>query len=205
MKRIKYQLNQKINNLTFLEETEPKNGVRKGKFKCFCGTIFITNINQVARGDSLSCGCLQRKATTKHGLYKHRLFGRWQNMIQRCNNPNDKDYKNYGGRGIRVCEQWENSFLDYYNWALSNGYEESLTIDRINNNDGYNPDNCRFISIAENNRNRPQTKLNWDLVNEIRNVKLLFGGLISSREIAKSYNVSARHIRGVLNKRYWRD
>lgn len=82
------------------------------------------------------------------------IHNKWLNMRQRCNNPNDSFYKDYGGRGIKVCNEWDTSFENFYEWALNNGYEEGLTIDRIDVNGNYEPSNCRFITMAEQATNK---------------------------------------------------
>jgi hypothetical protein len=89
-----------------------------------------------------------------HGGRKTRLYEIWYNMRQRCYNSNIESYKNYGGRGIIVCDEWKNDFVSFRDWALSNGYTESLTLDRIDVNKDYCPENCRWVSqlIQQNNR-----------------------------------------------------
>lgn len=93
------------------------------------------------------------KNNLKHGMRYSRIYNIWRSMRQRCKNPNCKNYHNYGGRGISVCEDW-NNFQNFYNWSLLNGYKENLTIDRIDVNGNYCPDNCRWVSykVQENNR-----------------------------------------------------
>lgn len=93
-------------------------------------------------------------AKEKHGLYHTRIHKEWEWMKARCNNPNDTAYKYYGGRGIKICKEWNESFLKFYNWAMSNGYDDSLTLDRIDVERGYCPNNCRWATMTEQQRNR---------------------------------------------------
>ena len=88
-----------------------------------------------------------------HGMYGTRLYRVWNGMKDRCLNPNSKDYRHYGGRGITICDEWKEPTA-FFNWALENGYREDLTIDRIDNDKGYCPNNCRWITNSEQQRNR---------------------------------------------------
>ena len=92
--------------------------------------------------------------TTRHGLSKTSLHKRWRSIKDRCLNPNCSRYMDYGGRGITICDEWRNSFENFRDWAFSHGYEESLTIDRINVDGNYEPDNCRWIPLSEQNMNK---------------------------------------------------
>ena len=83
-----------------------------------------------------------------------RLYGVWQGMLQRCHNPKNRQYKDYGERGITVCDEWKNNYRCFKEWALKSGYKQGLTIDRINNNEGYSPQNCRWATYKEQNRNK---------------------------------------------------
>jgi hypothetical protein len=101
-----------------------------------------------------SCGCATYlKAHIKHGCFKDRLYQIWADMKTRCNQPNNPRYYRYGGRGIKVTEEW-NSFEPFKEWAESNGYNDYLTIDRINNDGDYTPNNCEWITIQENLKRR---------------------------------------------------
>ena len=96
-----------------------------------------------------------KKQRIEKPKYSHtKLYGIWESIKQRCCNPNVKSYKNYGGRGIDMCDEWYNSFLAFHKWAMANDYQEGLQIDRIDNDKGYSPSNCRFVTRKEQNRNR---------------------------------------------------
>lgn len=105
-------------------------------------------------------GNYHHNGNPKHGLYREHkdLFNLWQTMKTRCENPTRDNYERYGARGISVCEEWQEA-KNFVEWALSNGYKKGLQLDRIDNNKGYSPDNCRFVTPKENSRNRRNTKL----------------------------------------------
>lgn len=127
-------------------------------FRCECGKQFVARSNDVRKGRVKSCGCVNRREvkekTTKHGFYKHPIYQAWSHIKQRCYNPNCKEYEHYGGRGITMCDDWLNNPVEFINWSFDNGWEKGLTIDRIDNDKGYYPDNCRWVSmeVQENNK-----------------------------------------------------
>lgn len=119
---------------------------------CSCGSPDrYVQVHCLRDGSAKSCGCYHKEAVTKHGDWNHTIFKRWKAMIQRCYNPKDKSYKNYGARGIEVCDRWH----DYANFKadMLPLFTKGLTLDRINNNLGYAPDNCRWTTTAQQNRN----------------------------------------------------
>jgi hypothetical protein len=93
-----------------------------------------------------------------HGKRKTRLYRIWANIKTRCTNTNDPHFDRYGGRGITICDEWKNDFKAFYDWSMSNGYADDLTIDRIDNNGNYEPSNCRWVTVAEQNRNKRNVK-----------------------------------------------
>ena len=94
----------------------------------------------------------------KYGKTNTRLYRTWRHIINRCYNENVPDYLNYGKRGIKMCEDWRSDFMPFYNWSMANGYNDTLTIDRIDNNGNYEPNNCRFIDYKQQQRNTTRTK-----------------------------------------------
>lgn len=128
------------------------------KTRCDCGNETLVVPFKVVSGETRSCGCLSlemsRERFTKHGEAHTRLFYTWVGMRDRCNNPRNKRYENYGGRGITVCEEWENSYEAFAKWARENGYADNLTIDRIDVDGNYEPSNCRWADLKTQMRNR---------------------------------------------------
>ena len=125
---------------------------------CDCGSETVVTANNLKNVKTRSCGCLQKKQTsmrsTTHGECRSRLYRVRYGMLSRCYNKNTLNFSDYGGRGIVVCDEWRDSYESFRDWALSNGYEDDLTLDRINNQGNYEPSNCRWVTQAEQNRNK---------------------------------------------------
>lgn len=156
---------EKYGRLTVLHRSERKteSGVRYYVCRCECGNIKESTISHLTSGDTRSCGCLQdesRRNTITHGCDRKnkptRLYVVWAGMNARCK---DKCNLLYGGRNISVCEEWKNDFSAFMNWATLNSYGKSLTIDRIDNDKGYSPENCRWATPKEQSRNKRNSRI----------------------------------------------
>lgn len=181
MSKLKDLTGQKFGRLTVLYKLN--NYHKRGAYwlcVCKCGNLKEVFGRDLRRGSTRSCGCLQRDITskihTKHGKHNTRLYHIYYAMKNRCYNKDNNRYQYYGKRGIVVCDEWLNDFQAFYEWAMNNNYKENLTIDRIDPNGNYTPDNCRWADIATQNRNTRQNryikyskvlqriiKLNWPI------------------------------------------
>ena len=147
----------KFGRLTVIEKQgSDRHGV-KWLCECDCGNTKTTYSHRLTGGSVQSCDCFQRDYNAlrfyKHGMTNTRLFNIWSSMRERCTNSNAINYKNYGGRGITICGEWH-EFQNFMDWAMSNGYDKNLSIDRIDNNGNYEPSNCRWVTPKVNSNNR---------------------------------------------------
>ena len=151
--------NLKFGRLTVIKEVgRNKSGSALWLCKCDCGGEKIVSADRLKSGMTRSCGCIKREQNlemfTSHGESNTSLYKVWASVKNRCNNPNEPKYANYGGRGIKVCPEWEKDFLTFKEWCLTNGYEKGLTIERMDVNGNYSPSNCVFATqkVQQNNR-----------------------------------------------------
>jgi len=169
----------KIGRLIVVDSLPTRNGMKYWKCQCECGNIIERPTERLTdkRKHLSSCGCLAKEnatiLSTSNAKFFHPLKAKLRHvysaMKERCGNPNNKSYKHYGARGISVCHEWINDSTAFYNWAFSNGYKLGLSIDRIDNNKGYSPSNCRWATKAEQSSNTSQ------------NIFIEFAGFIASK------------------------
>lgn len=165
---------------------------------CDCGKIIWARGMSLRHGTTLSCGCYRTeqrvKAIKKHNLSNSRLYRIWNDMRTRCNKEYSDSFNDYGGRGIKVCAEWDNTndgFQNFCDWSMSNGYSQNLTIDRIDNDGNYEPGNCRWVTQYEQNRNK---RTNRYL--EVNGQKKIMS------DVAKEYGINVKTLQGRLDRGY---
>lgn len=195
----------RFGRLVVLNKETKSPGLIKWECICDCGRKCKIRRGDLRSGRTKSCGCIHSEKlilmNSTHGLSKDRIYTTYNHMVSRCNNKNNKDYDRYGGRGISICSDWL-SFESFVEWAFENGYKDTLEIDRIDNNGDYSPDNCRWVTRAENVRNSTTTKLS---VAEVKEIKKLLQHGYSQRKIGVLYNVSKSCIKAISDNKTWRD
>jgi superfamily II DNA or RNA helicase len=143
----------KFGRWTVIEFAYRNNYLVYYKCRCECGTIRVVNMDNLKSGKTYSCGCYNRERASEtkkeHGMRSSRVYIVWSRIKSLCYNTNNKSYKNYGGKGITVCDEWANNFESFFTWAQENEYKDTLCLTRIDKSKGYSPENCRFASRAE--------------------------------------------------------
>lgn len=151
----------RFGRLTVIKQTDNHHKGRHWLCRCDCGNMVEVSSYSLNKGITRSCGCLikdilaeRNKANQKHGMSRDRLYGIYYSMIHRCYYPQTNRYNRYGGRGIKVCDEWLKGFEYFKDWALQNGYQPNLSLDRIDSDDDYKPSNCRWVTFKEQVLNR---------------------------------------------------
>ena len=175
-----------------------KNVGKKVSWKCLCDCGNETNVltTNLTTNRIKSCGCLRTERTvqrsTTHNQRHTKLYEVWKTMKQRCFNPKNKGYKNYGGRGIKICDEWKNNYQAFYEWSMNNGYKEGLSIDRIDVNGNYEPSNCRWADrFTQNNNTR-------------KNKPFIINGVSKTiHQWAREYNIPVEIVRSRFYTLHW--
>lgn len=201
---LKEQIGKRYGRLV-IKRVEKEKGKKTIAFcVCDCGLEKTTQLSNLMNGRVVSCGCLNKEKRhekgkgSTHNMSNSKIYHIWQNIKSRCYNPKHTSYKNYGGRGIKVCNEWldkKKGFNNFYNWSIENGYKEEfyksghskLSIDRKNSNDGYSPDNCRWVYIKTQNYNKRTNFFTLEEINLIES-KGFQGETIKQR--MKNHNLS---------------
>lgn len=152
---------QRYGHLLVISEMPASGSQSQWLCRCDCGAEVVVQLGNLRSGHTKSCGCLKVEAQNRshltHGLAGTRLYKTWVGMKTRCYNKGHPKYPIYGGRGIQVCDEWRTSFESFKEWATSHGYADDLTIDRIDVNGNYEPDNCRWATVTQQARNKTRT------------------------------------------------
>ncbi len=193
--------------MEFIRQVGSIGGHKIGLYRCsYCNNLVEKRVSSVRKGMTKSCGCYSGKLisakNTKHNLGRTKIYKIWHSMVSRCHNKNSQSFKNYGDRGIFVCDEWRNNIILFHSWCIDNGYKVGLQLDRIDNDKGYSQDNCRFVTARENMRNNRQTKLNIEIATNIK--KMLSQG-IKQKDIAKIYNIDASSVSNIKRGITWHD
>lgn len=156
---VESMIGEKYGNLTVerIATKRSKNGNILAECICDCGNRVTVYICDLKSSHTRSCGCTRVSPTYIHGMTGTRLHNIWKGMKSRCYNPNDTGYRFYGGKGVKICDEWLSDFMNFYNWSMNNGYTDELSIDRINPKGDYCPENCRWITMQEQQRNKNNT------------------------------------------------
>src|SRR5699024_10819152 len=175
--RKNYKKGDLVEGILLIEDVKRKNPTkRRCRFMCKCGNEFESDLSPISLKRTTSCGCSRKGVNNKNTQSEYhishpRLANTLGNMIRRCKTKSGNHGKNYFQKGIRVCDEWLSNKESFYKWALDNGYNNNMTIERIDNDKGYNPSNCKWIPLSFQSKNRNSNKLSEKEREEIRNSK----------------------------------
>lgn len=203
-KFVRWLVIDRAEDYVFFDKTGKRKIQTQWNCLCDCGNKSICRGNQLKSKNTQSCGCLKKElhdmrisksiVPQNHGKGR-RIYRIYSNMKQRCYNSNTPTYEYYGGKGVYICDDWlnkKNGFINFYDWSMNNGYSEKLTIDRINVDKNYSPDNCRWVDM-ETQANNKTTSCFVKINNEIKTVK----------QWCDFYNLSYSAVRGRINQYGW--
>ena len=187
-RKVKDLTSKKFGHLTVIKMNEKRGPSNKVMCtcKCDCGNTIVVMSNSLTTGKTVSCGCRIQNKT--HGMTNNRIYKIWADMKNRCTNINNQSYSDYGGRGISICKEW-NKFENFYEWSKISGYSDNLTIDRINVDGNYEPNNCRWATYEQQNNNK-RNNIYVEFNNEI----------ITLTELSRITNISFMTLRKRYNK-----
>ena len=183
--------------IKYYDDIEP--GRPRWLCRCDCGNERVVRGISLRKGDTKSCGCITKERAkllseshVTHGKSKTRLYRIWFNIKCRCYKPSSADYTRYGGRGIEVCDEWRDNFQSFYEWSMANGYSTNLTIDRIDNDGDYSPQNCRWVNAEVQNNN---TRRNYYITHD--------GETLTLTQWAKKCGINKNTLYSRLTKYGW--
>jgi len=194
----------RFGRLRVLKPASRKGGALRWECQCDCGNTKIVRGYSLTGEHTKSCGCLNNESignrSRKHGLRASSLYTVWVHMKDRCLSETNSKFYRYGARGISICPEWLEA-KNFLEWAMANGWEKGLQIDRIDNDGGYKPSNCRFVTPTENIRNSSATKLTFNKATYIR--KLYYLGGSGLTELGELFGVTKQNIRRIVNNEIW--
>lgn len=195
------KLPNEINGFKILKDLGYTNGSRRAIAICKeCKKEYEVDPNKLKYRKH--CGCMKKEVVASKYAKSHpRLNNIFKHMMSRCYNQKNQDYYLYGKKGIRICREWKNDRNKFFEWSINNGYQDSLTIDRINNKKGYNPENCRWTTIVIQSRNTKRVKLNMEIARSIRKDSQYF----TQDELSKLYDVSKATIGFIMTNKTWKE
>ena len=197
--------------IDFAEDYVPPSNhhVAQWKCRCDCGNEIIVAQNHLRNNHTKSCGCLQKNTVSekskKHGMSKTRHHTIWKSMLSRCKTKTGGSYQNYGGRGINVCQEWADDFMNFYCWAIDSGYAENLYLERKNNNGNYCPENCAWITYKEQQRNKrnnhfltykgeTKTMIEWSEILKINYGTLCYRINVAKWSVEKAFETPIKNV-----------